>query len=561
MPIQKTQTSNKVWDFLIKANLSKFGAAALMGNIYAESGMIANRVEILCLKRLKENGYGNYTDTSYTAAVDNGTITKTRFLNPLPNKQYGYGLCQWTSPSRKTKLYDLAKEKGKSIGDVDIQLEFLINELKTSYKSVYNILKNADSIKTASDKVLKDFESPNNWSSYSKARAGYGQQYYNLYNTTEEKKVTNMSINFNNYYGKISNSGHDENGNYSGGKAGDQSSSEWEIRSWYNRPWDCVLRYPDIEVGKLIAELAIEAANNNLIGYDQGERDTYWKQLKASNYRPSKITVACQADCSKGVIDNVKAVGYLMNISALKNLNATYTGNMKPGFQAAGFKVLTQKKYLTSYDYLLPGDILLNIAHHTATNLGYGKNAGSGSTSSQTSTTKLTPDPAQKFDKTLAGTYTVKASDGLNLRYGAGANKTLIVNIPNGKKVQCYGYYSEVSGTKWLYVQYNSYTGFCSSAYLIKQNDTTKTPTIPLNTSNKLNNTKKAEGVVNYPSIYVRKWAGKEYQPLKSVSIIYKGDVIDICDMIKDTANQNWYFAQVKKDIYGFVMAQYIDLK
>ena len=69
MAIQKTQTSDKVWAFLTKVGFSNIGAAALMGNIYAESGMIANRVEILCLKRLKENGYGNYTDASYTAAV------------------------------------------------------------------------------------------------------------------------------------------------------------------------------------------------------------------------------------------------------------------------------------------------------------------------------------------------------------------------------------------------------------------------------------------------------------------------------------------------------------
>ena len=53
MAIQKTQTSDKVWAFLTKAGFSNIGAAALMGNIYAESGMIANRVEILCLKRLK----------------------------------------------------------------------------------------------------------------------------------------------------------------------------------------------------------------------------------------------------------------------------------------------------------------------------------------------------------------------------------------------------------------------------------------------------------------------------------------------------------------------------
>jgi hypothetical protein len=97
-----------------------------MGNIFAESGMIANRVEVLCLNRLKAYGYGEWNDISYTAAVDNGSISKERFLNPIPNKQYGYGLCQWTSPTRKKNLYEFAKEKQTSIGDANMQIQFLI---------------------------------------------------------------------------------------------------------------------------------------------------------------------------------------------------------------------------------------------------------------------------------------------------------------------------------------------------------------------------------------------------------------------------------------------------
>lgn len=87
----------------------------------------------------------------------------------------------------------------------------------------------------------------------------------------------------------ISNSGHDENGKYSGGKAGDQSGTEWAIINWYNRPWTCILRHPDPVVRKEIAILARAAAQNNKIGYDQGDRYTFWEQLKACNYDPSKI--------------------------------------------------------------------------------------------------------------------------------------------------------------------------------------------------------------------------------------------------------------------------------
>ena len=144
------------------------------------------------------------------------------------------------------------------------------------------------------------------------------------------------------------------------------------LRYWYNRPWNCVLRYPDTKVGLKIAELGCEAALNDYIGYDQNERYTYWQLLQRASYHPSKIKQACEADCSAGVIANVKAVGYLLNLSNLKDISATYTGDMRVRFKEAGFQVLTDNKYLNGTTYLLPGDILLNDAHHTATNISVG---------------------------------------------------------------------------------------------------------------------------------------------------------------------------------------------
>lgn len=173
----------------------------------------------------------------------------------------------------------------------------------------------------------------------------------------------------------IANSGHDEKGKYTGGSAGDQTGTEWQIRSWYKYTygWGCALRYPDSKVGKKIAELAKEAANNNNIGYDQGQRLTFWYALEKAKYRPKDISTKCETDCSAGVCAIVKAVGYLLNIKALKDVSITnYTGSMKSNLRAAGFEVLTESKYLTSDSYLEPGDILLNERHHTCINLDYG---------------------------------------------------------------------------------------------------------------------------------------------------------------------------------------------
>lgn len=186
----------------------------------------------------------------------------------------------------------------------------------------------------------------------------------------------------------ISNSGHDENGKYSGGRAGDQTGTEWALIPWYNRPWNCILRHTNAAVRAKIAELATKAAKNDLIGYDQGQRGTYWEHLKASNYDPAQITVACESDCSAGVIANIKATGYLLGIDSLKNINATYTGNLRAAAKAAGFLVLTETKYLNGPDYLLAGDILLNDAHHVATNIQNGQKSSSNSSNSSSSLEK-----------------------------------------------------------------------------------------------------------------------------------------------------------------------------
>lgn len=78
---------------------------------------------------------------------------------------------------------------------------------------------------------------------------------------------------------------------------------------------------------------------------------------------------------------------------------------------------------------------------------------------------------AASFNKALAGSYVT--TTGLYMRHGAGKNKRAMVLIPEGTKVQNYGYYTSYNGTKWLYIQVTlngvQYTGFSSKTYLKKQ--------------------------------------------------------------------------------------------
>lgn len=160
----------KIWDFFYGKLGNYFGVAGLMGNLYAESALRSNNLQNTYEKKL------GYADAVYTAAVDNGTYTN--FIKDSA----GYGLAQWTYWSRKEALLKYAQSKKKSIGDFDMQLEFLWKELSESYKGVVTDLKNAKSVLDASNSVLTKFERPaDQGTSVQKKRAEFGQKYYDKY--------------------------------------------------------------------------------------------------------------------------------------------------------------------------------------------------------------------------------------------------------------------------------------------------------------------------------------------------------------------------------------------
>lgn len=241
----------------------------------------------------------------------------------------------------------------------------------------------------------------------------------------------------------ILNCGSDENGKFSGGNAGDQTGKEWCVRNWYFGSWKCVLRHPDPAVRALLASLGEKAALNDMIGYDQNQRDTYWKELQKAGYDPSAITTPCEADCSSGVISNVKAAGYLLGNTMLQKCTATYTGNMRAGLKAAGFEVLTDSKYITSSAYLLAGDVLLADGKHTATNLTDGIKSSGESVKSSGITV-----PAYVVGKTYTTQVELKVRTGPGTNYPAKSHNQLTADgqkhdvdkdgaIDAGTKVTC----------------------------------------------------------------------------------------------------------------------------
>lgn len=164
-----TANDEAIWNYLTGKGLNAYAAAGLMGNLYAESGLIPNNLQNSYEKSLC------MTDESYTAAVDKGTYTN--FVKDCA----GYGLAQWTYYTRKQALLDFAKAAGASIGDLTMQLNFLWKELQ-GYTGVMAVLKAAKTVLEASNVVLTQYERPADQSAAVQAkRAVYGQVCYDKF--------------------------------------------------------------------------------------------------------------------------------------------------------------------------------------------------------------------------------------------------------------------------------------------------------------------------------------------------------------------------------------------
>lgn len=425
-----------IWQTLLDEIKNEYGVAGLMGNLYAESSLSSINLQSTYEKKL------GMTDRQYTDAVDGC------FYDNFIHDGAGYGLAQWTYYTRKEKLLAFARERQVSIGNLKMQLMFLLQEIK-QYTTVWNTLIAASSVREASDVVLLKYEKPANQSvTMQERRETYGLKYYDKYAAKEENDVA--TIDFDKYINSttihyISNSGHDENNKYYGGVAGDQTGTEWELRRWYSRPWTHMFRYEkDNKVGRTLAELGIKAALNNQIGYDQYQRATYWNQLKLVNYDPSAITVPCEADCSAGVAANVKACGYLLGIKGLQDVSFGMSSrNTIAQLTAAGFTMYTDSKYLKSGDYLLPGDILLYENHHVSMNITRGAKA----------TVINIVVPVINTD--YVGTAIAKSN--MYVRTGADTNYKALGIIKKGTQINV----SEVLSNGWYLIPYEkSSTGY-----------------------------------------------------------------------------------------------------
>lgn len=163
-----------IWDYLLSKIGNPMGVAGLMGNLKAESSFNPHNLNNTANKKL------GMTDDEYTEAVDSGKYTK------FVNDGYDYGLAQWVYSSRKKGLLTLANKQNKSVGDLQLQLEYIWQELQ-SYSAVLRTVRNATTIKEASDDVLLRYEKPaDQGESVKEKRLKYAEEIYNRYVASDD---------------------------------------------------------------------------------------------------------------------------------------------------------------------------------------------------------------------------------------------------------------------------------------------------------------------------------------------------------------------------------------
>ncbi|OUM57352.1 carbohydrate-binding module family 18 protein [Piromyces sp. E2] len=137
-----------IWNFLTKKIGNKYGAAGLMGNLHVESLLRPDNLEDIYEASL------GMSDKEYTDRVNDGSYKN------FVSDEAGYGLAQWTYSSRKQALLNYAKKQGTGIDDLNMQLNYLWNELNNDFSGLVRKLKNATSVRQASNDVMFDFEKP-----------------------------------------------------------------------------------------------------------------------------------------------------------------------------------------------------------------------------------------------------------------------------------------------------------------------------------------------------------------------------------------------------------------
>lgn len=138
--------ANWLFQYVVEQGANEYGAAGLLGNLHAESGICPYRQQNMSYEaslRLTTEVFRHLSEDDFVY-YDGNT---------------GYSLPQWTTYDRRRNYYRFIGG-ARYLGDSLKSAYFLVHELKTDYPGVWNKLVNATSVEDASDYVLVYYEAP-----------------------------------------------------------------------------------------------------------------------------------------------------------------------------------------------------------------------------------------------------------------------------------------------------------------------------------------------------------------------------------------------------------------
>ena len=159
-----------IYKKLRRAGMTYAGAIGMIGNLQGETADLnPMRIENSYLKKF------GITIEEYVRRADNDEVIYNGKM--FIKDSAGFGIAQWTYWSRKQNLLNYAKSQGKSVGDLDIQIEFLLKEIQESYSSVWKVCSTTTDYSKAVKSCVSDYEKPANQGEATERRTSYAKNW------------------------------------------------------------------------------------------------------------------------------------------------------------------------------------------------------------------------------------------------------------------------------------------------------------------------------------------------------------------------------------------------
>ena len=434
----------ELYAFYSSKGLCNNGIFGLFGNLFAESGMNPKNLQNSFEKKL------DFTDESYTAAVDNGSY------KDFVHDGAGYGLHQCTFWSRKQAMLAFHQAKGVSIGDTLTQAEFIYKELSESYPAVLKVLKTATSIREASDAVLLQFEKPRDQSeAVQEKRASYGQEYEALY----QKEGVNEGMTETQARQKVVGIMQ----GWIGLKRSDKSHAP--IIDTYNGntplPRGYKVTYTDAYCATTTSAAAIKAGYTDIIPVEcscyylieKAKAMGIWQENDAYIPEPGdEVLYDWEDGANFATTDNQGAPDHVGMVEAVSGSTIkVMEGNMSGG--------VVGRRNLQANGRYIRGFICPNYASK-ATEKEPAAGTGSASTGSESSGGSLSRETK----------WTGRTTTTLNVRNWAGKeyDECSFSPLSDGEEISICDELKEADGSKWYYIKNKAGKyGFVSAAYVV----------------------------------------------------------------------------------------------